>query len=515
MLSPFFLGYAEIHYNLKFLFPRYFKKQPEIIADVPIRNIRSISPRIPVLIIIKDSNLFPIKLDKINIEITAREKKISQDFYFKKYIKQNYYSFILYLDIDSISSEQILDIYVFFSYQQNNKSFKCINDNYYKLPLKPFKCYLSENPLPYPINWFAGEPHYHSIYTSDQVEFGADIQSTVQIAKSIGLKWLFITDHSYDLDDTLDDYTKKDPALPKWKAMKKDVSKIDKEDFRVIAGEEVSIGNYKGRNVHLLAVNHDKFIEGSGDSAEEWFKNKPQRFLKEVYKLHTDDNLFIAAHPNEKVPFLQKITLRRGNWSIKDYLESDVNFLQIINNSNFDSVEESIFYWKELLLKGYKFYLLAGNDAHGNFNVMRQIKVPFLKLFSSNDQVFGKFFTMFHFERNEPISGLKSGEIIVSNGPFLDFYLESGSKKYHIGSNTEITKGALHYQAKTTQEFGEINRISLFIGDYSSRKEKRIKNVKNNIEVTLPEKGYIRMELRTRKMGRVITNPIWIDSSSL
>ena len=145
----------------------------------------------------------------------------------------------------------------------------------------------------------------------------------------MGLSWLFVTDHSYDLDDSLTSCTKNDADLPIWNQMQKDVKEYDSNELRIIPGEEVSIGNSKGENVHMLAINHNEFIDGYGDSAEKWFRNKPQHFLNEINKLHKDSNLFIAAHPIEKIPFMQKLTLRRGNWSDEDYQNSGIKFLVI------------------------------------------------------------------------------------------------------------------------------------------------------------------------------------------
>jgi len=536
---PFFLSYAEIHYHLRFLFPRYYRKLPEIISDVPIRVIKSHSSKLPVLIIIKDSDLFPIDLKKVRIVVFGKGKKISKDFSFDIHLNQKYFSKILTIDINDFKPNQILDIAVNFTVFKNSKEINFRNDNYAGLNTKNYRCYYSEEPLPYPKNWHVGEPHYHSFYTSDQVEFGADIASTKIMAKSIGLSWLFITDHSYDLDDCENSFLENNPLLPKWKKMLEDVRKNDSEEFRILPGEEVSIGNSKKENVHLLAINLKEFIEGKGDSAEVWFKNKPQKFLKEIIirkkekgkrkkengesiypatsnpHLATStpqpDSLFIAAHPNEKISFLQKLTLRRGNWQIDDFLQIGIKFLQIINNSNIQSIENSIHYWKKLLLDGHKFFIVAGNDAHGNFNVMRQIKIPFIKLFSSVEQVFGKFHTVFNYKENDPIKGIKSGKIIVSNGPFLDFCIETNGIKYPIGSTIHTNKAKIYYETKSTPEFGKIDKIKLFIGDCSKKEEKLILNFQDGCNLEIPENGYVRMSMNTSKGGFVFTNPVWIE----
>ncbi len=508
--TPLLISYAEIHFHLKYLFPKYYRKEPEIITDIPIRVIKNQKRTIPLLIIVKDAHFFPVSINFVKINIQGSDKTISQNFIIDKKIKENYFSQILDVNVVELEADQYLHIIAKLEVEIDGKLKIVINDNFPDIPPKPYKIFYTKEPLPLPENWYAGEPHYHSNHTSDQVEFGADVKSTAELAKAMGLSWLFITDHSYDLDDSLSSCTMNDADLPIWKQMHKDVNEYDSNILRIIPGEEVSIGNSKGENVHMLAINHNEFIEGHGDSAEKWFRNKPQHSLTEIKKLHNKNNLFIAAHPIEKIPFMQRLTLRRGNWNNDDYKNSGISFLQVINSAEPNNIERSVNYWKKMLLKGDRYYLIAGNDAHGNFNVMRQIKSPFWKLFSSQKQVFGQFFTAYKYKENQPVAGLKNGEVIVSNGPFLSFYLKVEDELFPIGSTCKADKAILQFEKSTSTEFGEIINISTFIGDYNSGNETKINNPENNCELELPEKGYVRMCLKTTNSGVVFTNPVWI-----
>jgi hypothetical protein len=506
---PLLLGYAEIHYHLRFLYPRYYRKEPEIIADVPIRCIKDITPKLPLLIIVKDAHLFPIYMQEIEVEVRGNRTKYFT-FPIQQKINQKYYSQILEIDLEDFEIEQNFQIQVEMKCKIGNKDKIVINDNYPDLKKQPFNCYYAGKKLPFPENWHPGEPHYHSIHTSDQVEFGTDISSTKIIAKAMGLSWFFVTDHSYDLDDCQDNCTQNDPDLPIWHEMKKNCRSNDELDFRVIPGEEISIGNSEGKNVHLLAINNPEFIEGHGDSAERWFHNKPQHSISEIKTKHTNENLFIAAHPFEKIPFLQKLTLRRGSWQIKDYKAGGINFLQVINSAIPSDVYASIEKWKTLLLQGYKYCIIAGNDAHGNFNVMRQIKSPFWKLFSSDKQTFGKFFTAFQYQKNDPIAGLKAGNVIVSNGPFLNFSLQQETKTFPVGSTCKPGKYNLIINFKTTPEFGEFIHIKLIVGDFISKEEMELTNP-DIAEILNLKVGYIRMCLTTSNGEMAFTNPIWVE----
>jgi len=509
--TPFLISYAEIHYHFKNLFPKYFRKEPEIITDIPIRVVKNQKCTIPLLLIVKDADLFPVTINSVNVSVEGTNKSISQNFKIEERIKEKYFSQILHVNVVELGADQYLNIIAKIEVEIAGKSEIVVNDNYPDISTKSYKTYYSKEPLPLPENWFTGEPHYHSIHTADQVEFGADIKSTAELAKAMGFNWLFITDHSYDLDDSLNSCTKNDPELPIWKKMLENVQECDSEEFRIIPGEEVSIGNSKNENIHMLAINHHDFIEGNGDSAEEWFKNKPTHSVNEIRQLHKDDNLFIAAHPFEKIPIMQKLTLRRGSWSKEDYNNNDIKFLQVINSAKTSEIKHSINAWKELLLNGNKYFLIAGNDAHGNFNVMRQIKSPFWKLFSSQKQVFGQFFTAFKYDENDPVAGLKNGEVIVSNGPFLSFNLKVEDKLIPIGSTCRSRKAELIFEYNTSTEFGEIKNIYIHIGNSKTAKEIENSEPESGYELYLPLKGYVRMSLETENGGIVFTNPIWIE----
>ena len=71
-ILPLIFLYTEIHHRFKFFGSKYFKKEPEINADIPHR----VEPAhdIPLLILIKDSHKFPVTLLKIDINISNRKE---------------------------------------------------------------------------------------------------------------------------------------------------------------------------------------------------------------------------------------------------------------------------------------------------------------------------------------------------------------------------------------------------------------------------------------------------------
>lgn len=494
------------------IFPKYFMKEPEIIADLPIRAVKFGKGEIPLVLIVKDADKYPVTINNLEIEIIGTDT-IQQLIKVQEEIDLPWFSKLFTINLEQLPADQNLTIKVHITYTISGKQKTVLNDNYYSLKTNPFSCYYSSEPLPYPEGWYAGDPHYHSNFTSDQVEFGADLPATAKMAKALGLHWFFTTDHSYDLDDYFDNYLRIDPALEKWVALQREVKELDGEDgIRVIPGEEVSIGNTRGENVHMLAVNHKEFIPGFGDSGEQWFKNKPQHSITEIPNLKNEDNLFVAAHCFEQSPLSQRLTLRRGTWLLNDFIESKIDFLQIVNADDRLMILDSINRWINYLLDGHRFKIMAGNDAHGNFNSMRQIKIPYLTLFQTRKQVFGNFHTVFKYHENDPIKGIKSGCVIISNGPFIGFELKTENETFQIGQELKSSKAILNYESGTTAEFGEINTVNLFIGDIDRRKEIKISNPENGMELELPVNGYVRMSLTTMKLGLAYTNPLWIKN---
>lgn len=501
-----------MHYHLRYLYPAYFRRWPEIITDVPTRCVRSAVTGLPVALIIKDAHQFPCTVVSLSVRITGRHHRTEKVFSCAIHTHAPYFAKLFFLPVDLFETEQYLQIETTIEIELNGKKKRFLQDSYPGLKTPFYTTYLTDNPLPLPHNWFAGDPHYHSIYTRDQVEFGADLHTTAEMARALGLTWFFVTDHSYDLDDCEEDCTRNDPDLPIWHAMRQTATTLDTPDMRIIPGEEVSIGNHKRHNVHMLAINHTDFIQGSGDSAERGLQATPTSWLTNIGKLHAQDNLFAAAHAVEHVPFLQRMLLRRDTWYEQDFHNSGITHGQFINSAEDRDIFTGLKGWKKLLLRGNRILLLAGNDAHGNFNIMRQIRHPFITLFASHKQTFGNFFTVFQHNTNDPVAGLKAGRIVVSNGPFIQCSLHTTHGSYQINDQCPAGDAALRYNAVTTPQMGSITRILLHIADFHKGCETTQTAPSDGTVVRLPGNGYLRMEVQTQKKGLAFTNPIWISS---
>ncbi len=520
----FFIMYAETHYSFKGIYSRLKKKEPEIIADAPTR----VEPgsKIPVLILIKDAQLHPVFLEEIIIEITWNNQHVKKIFKYHKNIDERLWTDIIKIEIPIQHGELFLN--VTFKLICRNKKLLVKNDNYKGLSHKPLKVKIPKTGLPKTKNWYYGEFHCHTNFTDDQVEFGAPLPVTKTMAEAIGLNFFCATDHSYDLDDHPENYLRKDPDLNKWQALWCEAKTLNREnDFVVVPGEEVSVGNHKNQNVHFLILNNPDFLPGDGDGAEKWFKNQPTASIAHTLKNSNSNSAAFAAHPAIKPPLLERLFIRRGKWEKPDLSHTGLHGLQIWNG-NQEGFEEGKKQWIELLLSGKKVFISGGNDAHGNFNRFRQIGFPFLTMRENHHNIFGKIKTAVYLEEKLTLDSLlkaiKNGRMLITNGPFLDFKITSGSKSGRPGDTLKGNSFDLKVSCLSSPEFGELKELNIFWGDLQTKDEQLYKTIgefKKAFEFDKifsfykPENPcYIRIELFSKsdeKEFKCLTNPIWIQ----
>ena len=374
-----------------------------------------------------------------------------------------------------------------------------------------------------------GDLHYHTNLTEDMVEFGAPLKATLIAAQSIGLDFYCNTDHSYDLDDMPGSWKETDPTLEKWNNSRKEIDSLNKEfsdSSFIIPSEELSLHNLDGRNIHALILNNPDFLPGSGDSAEEPFNFKSEYNTQNVNEGLEKDALCIAAHPFTPVPILQWFFFKRGKWKLNDVLQKNIAGLQILNGAIDIGFNEGMKFWINILLKGYHKFIYAGNDAHGNFNIYRQIKIPMVSLYEKKEQIFGQFRTGVYPIRKNDISAnikaLKEGNCFVTNAPLLNMTFHSDGSVYLMGSDVNAVNGILNISVISTPEFGKIKKIVIKKGvigekkeiDYFSIINPKMYELNKSIEIYADSKSYYRCEVELEFLGGnkkfALTNPIWL-----
>ena len=525
-LFPIFL-YAETHYRFRFFLSLLRKREPEIIADAPHRLDPNSS--LPILILVKDAHIYPVKLDEITVVIRSKGSIVYIKKLLNSYIEINEKLWWRVFEISVKDVTGAIECDVIFEVNINHHKRLYHNDNHRTSSHRPLHIYISPSPLPKFEGLYFGECHSHSNYTDDQVEFGSPLGASVHLCKSIGLSFFCATDHSYDLDDAIDNYLSNDPNLPKWRQLQNEVSDLNAmlSDFKIIRGEEVTCRNSADENVHLLLLGNKVFCAGSGDGAEKWLKTRSEYSSNEVLHAKELSALAYAAHPCEPVPFLQHLLLHRGKWPDGDIANPKLSGIQFANGYVSGGFKEGYRQWINALLQGKRLFALAGNDAHGNFNRFRQIGIPFVKIHEMEHQIFGKMRTgvfLDSLSEDSILNSIRSGMSIITDGPVANLRVISSTQTMSsIGCSYTGAKHTVLLEVRSSTEYGSIELLKVFKGNIG-QKEIELVVEKNNNGYSADQKfsfeteseSYIRAEVWTSSKDSnddrphfCMTNPIW------
>lgn len=514
--------YAEIHCRLPLLRGILFKKEPEIIFDTPFRVQ---SDHLPVLLLIKDAHWFPVTLKKVAIQVFASSRQLLRTYLFSEEtpIQQKWYSREYHLDLAPFKG-QTVTLNCQAEIQQGRRTRVIINDNYPQVSHAPFRVYLDPEHLPTADGLVWGEIHAHMRWTEDQVEFGVPPEHYPSLGRAMGLAFTAILEHSYDLDDRLDSWTKSDPSIPKWHEMQAAIAELNRRnsDFCLIPGEEVSVDNGLGINVHMGVLNAPQFFYGSGDCLERRAGYPSESHYRRIVESLPEEALAFAAHPFFRPPLSHRLIIRRDVWNHHDRLNS-LSGYQLINGKLSPDVFDCLNIWRQTLLEGYHFRIFAGNDAHGNFNRFRQLVIPFFKMIEKNSQIFAEFMTGVAapstYSPAAFVQALKTRPLIVSNGPALTLHLTEERSMAVIGETLPVKPQSLSYQFNSSDYCGHLKNLRLYLGDLEARREQLFKEYDFAAGLTrsqqtiglgdLPRRGYFRAEGKTRSGKVVFTNPVW------
>jgi hypothetical protein len=531
------VAYAETHYRFKYFFSWLKKREPEILADVPHRLEPSAA--LPVLLLVKDADLYPVGINRVAANFyqdgVYRSSAVLHDASGDAWNAASKYWWTL-CDVPFTGEREhlfgFIEIEIVIQYSIDGNVFECRNDNYRSSSKRKYRVYRSAEPMPSLPGWHQGDAHTHSSYTEDQVEFGAPLAASAALCRAMGQSFFCVTDHSYDLDDSTGSYLVNDPAIPKWHALQSEVDELNAQppSFAVIRGEEVSCGNSRHRNVHLLLYGTRKFFHGSGDGAEHWFHTEPEHSIDRVLDEMDEHSAAFAGHPTEPTPLLQWLLIRRGTWSHDDMQHERLSGLQILNGERNAAFEKGLQAWKRLLVEGKKIFIAAGNDAHGNFNTFRQIGIPFFTIREWDKQLFGKMRTGVYapaLSENRIISGLRDGKCFITNGPVVvaELINELGEKA-GLGGSLACTEATLTLTGRSSPEFGSFTSVTVYgmteMGGHEYTAHTFMFSgaygFDETIDMPFPAgKGYLRIEAFTERgegfdaEGFCYTNPIWFD----
>lgn len=506
------LGYAETHYSFLPGLSLIAKKIPEIVTDAPSR----VDPdeNIPLLLLIKDSDKYPVKIISIETAVFAGPlgciyKEVLEKKSFM--IEQPMFSKIYELPVKEYIGKTVT-INTKIEISVGGKEYTVINDNLPTLSHGQMRVKISPVKFPAPPGWYYGDCHIHTSYSTSHVEFGAPIPETARIARSMGLNWMVVADHSYDLMCSENNYLIMDPKFEKWNNQQIEISSLRQKDFVVLNGEEVSCGNKKDQNIHMLAIGNSKLIEGSGDGARRKIDKKPEHSAIQAIRMtHEQGGVCFAAHPYCELGTIHKFALNRGHWSDFE-LKSGIEGMQFWSGVRDRGFLRGKKKWIELLLEGQKINMIAGSDAHGDFNRLRRLKIPFVQLTENSNLRFGGSRTCIYLpdlNKSTLIENLREGKYIATDGPFLDI---------------EYKEGGLVCNALSTEEFGRLQSLRIYSGMAGEKKEKIEKTIEwnsgspvftwQNSFRPVNKATYFRGELSSNTGGErflCMTNPVWTD----
>jgi len=503
--------YPEIHYRLKFFpFSRYFRREPEIIIDAPHR----LEPgeRLPLLIIVKDADRYPVNLIELKIEAKTKDYSVDWIAHFPEdTIKHHWWYHIEQVDLPDCSPCQwLVSAELIYEIQGHRRQLEI--DNISGLSHAPLAVFQARDSLPRRDGWIYGDFHVHTHFTEDQVEFGGLLVTYPIMGKAMGLSFALPGDHSYDLDDLPGNYRQNDPALQRFYMRHAEIIRYNEEEvgqFCIIPGFELSVGNSQGRNVHFLLANQTSFLPGSGDSAEVFFRNRPELQIPEVIGRKDDGCLPIAAHPLAMPSFWEKILLRRGYWEDNDLQHPDIKVLQIWNGHSGRAFREGLTLWVNGLLEGRHWRIIAGSDAHGFFNRARHVTTPFWKIAENNEHIYGKVRTGLLLKKQlmpeDILDALLNSRSFITNGPFLDLEV--------------IESDELKVECLSSDEFGEIADLKVFWGKKGLQQEELIFHSVDSKGFTEyktfksgKNEGYFRAVAQTTTGLEAYTNPVFITA---
>jgi hypothetical protein len=469
------LHYAETHF--RFPVSRLYRKEPVVLIDAPFQ----ICPGLPcfVWLVIRNANRFPVYINEVYGEWkNAEEQNIS----FKSVIEKQFNGKFHFeeLNFEKPQSPGLWLLKISIKYEINKKGKVCERWNYPFLPVKPLIINFLKEAPPKPAGWLAGDTHCHSSYTSDSVEFGAAPAVVQKAAESVGLDFFCITDHSYDLR-----------SEEKFQKLKRETS-AETDNYpslpRMVAGEEISCGNSKNQNVHLLAFGNKNYVEGHGDGGRRWWNTAPDLSIQKA--IEKSEVFCFAAHPKIEMLYLEKLLLKRGHWNFKDLTENKIYGIEFWNGFRGRDFYEGRELWIKCLLAGHKLLPLGGNDAHGDLNSYTAVKQPLWSLKNNQEHVFGLVRTVIPNTGKIPFSEIPEN-LYITDGPVL--WMEK-----------DFERGKLTLHAKSTEDFGKFLSITIFRGERDANscfeKNEQMKTGDSLIldfEIFLNGSFYIRAECET------------------
>lgn len=440
-------AYAETHFKFKLPWSLLYRKWPEVIVDAPFQFVPGVAPK--CWIVLRDAHRFAVTIESLKFSFVCRTGA-ARSFQREVQLGISVSSAFEFVPVELGNLEpglyEIMPQVTVRRADGKTKTFKRWNLPF--LAAEPLQVRVLQHDLPRAPGFAVGETHCHSYYSADHVEFGATPKVFQEAARAVGLDFVSITDHAYDFAFDHVNYTEESEPLTRFDSLKREVAALQAYPL-MIAGEEVSVGNSKGENVHLTALGTGNYIPGLGDCGRYWLNNKPT--LKIDRALEMTDAPCFAAHPFQQMNALEKFIFRRGYWKREDLClkaKNPVRGFQFWNGLLDDGFRLGREFWiNELARKNY-ILPIAGNDAHGDLNDSTSNALPLFALRATREHVFGFARTAVKIDgelnlQNLQKAFLSGAATYITNGPALWFEQSGKTLVLNALSNPEL--GAFRY----------------------------------------------------------------------
>lgn len=514
---PLLALYAETHFRFFRFFPSFlYRRQPEALFDMPAR----IAPGrdIPVMLMLNDIDKYPVDIEQVTIDIYQSGSVVRSlcssdvgEYAITHPLQHQSHVYMFDFPADSLSPGRFL-VNGRVRFRQGRRTYEVLNDNLPTSSKAMLQCRMAKQDLPGSNLCCYCDLHVHSQFSQSHVEFGPPVSVIDRMAYSYGLSCVAITDHSYDLCCSKDNYLEPDDTTQRWHMLR---NTLENKEFHtvVILGEEVSVLNGRGKTVHLGALGTREFVPGKRDGGRRNFrKNNDLTIQNAVDLVAAQNGISYAAHPGSRPSRPHRLFLGRGKWKECDVCDNLLGF-QAFNSNTTSCWYRARKLWTGLLSKGRRIPLLAGNDAHGDFNRYRSIKVPFVQIGEAFDRHLSYFRTGIygaHLKESGILDGIRSGRSFVTNGPFLTLSRSSDPSDTMV-SNTPLPEGISSISAVSTSsyEFGALSHLRIFRGRLDCGKEFLVRSIpfekqgfSHVVELPLEREngpGYMRAELVCRR----------------
>lgn len=475
-------AYAEMHYKFKLPWSLLYTNEPEILVDAPFEIVPTES--LKLFIVIREAHRFPAWIEKLSAKFSSESARFEKEFSVCEQAAEPF----RFIELDcGLIPPGHYQIDSFLDIQIRGKKKTIRRFNLTGLKPSPLKVHVLKHPIPKPDGYIAGDTHVHTYISADPVEFGASPRVLQAAARAAGLDFIFCTDHSYDFAFGKKNYMIRADAQNRFDELKKEISELS-EYPRLIAGEEISAGNCRGENVHMLCPGNPQYIPGEGDCGRKWLDNQPTLSIEKILTMTSVP--CIAAHPKERMSRLERFIFRRGDWHAKDLHRDSKNPIRALEFWN-GSRDKGFFLGRELwiseLERGNFILPLGGNDAHGDLNEYTGVKIPLFKLKQSDTHVFGKVRTVFR--GIDPVKALFQDNLYVTDGPALWWNRTKSLVQFHFWSSPDF--GQLQSLTFFAQTIGSSHEVPIEVSIQKTSAYEAFAEIR-------PEKfRYIRAEAET------------------